>query len=98
MTDRTLLSDDELAARLVGLPGWSRVGDELVRELVFADFVEAFGFLSMVAMISEKLDHHAEITNTYNRVRLAVTTHDRDGLTEVDLAFAERVDAALGES
>ena len=94
MPARDPLSPDAVASALSGLSGWRHEDDALVRELEFADFREAFAFLTRVAFEAEALDHHPEIRNVYNSVRLAVTTHDAGNrVTETDLAFARRVNA-----
>jgi 4a-hydroxytetrahydrobiopterin dehydratase len=90
--DRTLLDDAEVDRRLVALPGWRREGRELCRDLRFANFSEAFAFMTRVAFVAEKLDHHPEWSNVYDRVRLRITTHDRGGITAVDFAFAGAID------
>ena len=96
--DRTELLDaavvDGRLAEERGLAGWQRDGDRLHRSFRFADFVEAFGFMTRVALIAEPLFHHPEWSNVYDRVDIFVTTHDAGGLTELDLEFARRVSAA----
>jgi 4a-hydroxytetrahydrobiopterin dehydratase len=63
------------------LPQWRLDGEHLKREFKFADFVEAFGFMSRVALLAERADHHPEWFNVYNRVEIALTTHDANGLS-----------------
>jgi 4a-hydroxytetrahydrobiopterin dehydratase len=93
------LSDADFSAALTSLPGWSRDGNAMVRTLVFGDFREAMAFLVRVGFEAEQMNHHPEITNVYNRVRLALTTHDADNrVTETDLALARRIDALLTSS
>lgn len=87
------LSDDEITARLAALPGWDYRDGALKRTLEFADFVEAFGFLSRVALLAEKADHHPELRNVYRRVELALSSHDVGGVSERDFALAKRIDA-----
>ena len=74
--------------------GWATEdgGKALVRTFRFKDFSEAFGFLTRVAMYAEKVDHHPEFTNVWNRVDFRLTTHDADGVTERDIKLAEAVD------
>ena len=78
-------------AALAGLPGW-KLADEkreaIRRTFRFADFNTAFGFMTRVAIRAEQLDHHPEWFNVYNRVEVTLTTHDADGLTELDVALA----------
>ena len=94
MPARTPLSDDAIASALPGLSGWRHEGRQLVCEVEFGDFREAFAFLTRVAFEAEALDHHPEIRNVYNSVRLALSTHDADNrVTETDLALARRINA-----
>jgi 4a-hydroxytetrahydrobiopterin dehydratase len=84
------LNDAERAAALAGLPGWKVVKgrDAIEREFRFADFNAAFGFMSRAALQAEKLDHHPEWFNVYNRVHVVLSTHDAGGLTAKDVALA----------
>ena len=70
------------------LAGWTIEGDKLQREFRFADFIQAFGFMTRSALVAEKLDHHPEWFNVYNRVRVDLTTHDAGGITTLDLELA----------
>ena len=76
------------------LPQWRLSADELSisRTFVFADFAQAFAFMTRMAEVSERLDHHPEWRNVYNRVEVTLTTHDAGGLTEKDVAWAEAAD------
>jgi 4a-hydroxytetrahydrobiopterin dehydratase len=82
------LTDDEVAARLTGLPGWSLVGGKLRREFRFADFVTAFGFMTRAALVAEAMNHHPEWFNVYGRVDVDLTTHDAGGISELDFTLA----------
>ena len=77
------------------LPQWSLVGGKLHREFRFADFSEAFGFMSRVALAAEALGHHPEWSNVWNRVVIELTTHDTGGLSNLDLALARLIDDLL---
>jgi 4a-hydroxytetrahydrobiopterin dehydratase len=90
-----VLSDTEIAARLDNVDGWERHGDKLRREFTFANFTEAFGFMASVALIAERLFHHPEWSNVWNRVTIEITNHDAGGLTELDFEFAEKVNSLL---
>lgn len=83
---------------LAGLDGWSAVqGREAIRKgFRFKDFSEAFGFMTRMALAAEKLDHHPEWFNVYNRVDVTLATHDADGVTELDISLARLMDAAAG--
>ena len=76
--------------------GWQHNDDALTREFVFADFVEAFGFMTRVAILAEKADHHPNWENVYNRVKVRLTTHDAGNtVTDNDLALANAINALL---
>lgn len=92
MPARLPLSDSEITIRLQALPGWVFTNGELVRAYRFASFSEGLGFIVRVGLISEQLDHHARITNVYNRVELAISTHDAGGITEADFAWVQAID------
>ena len=78
--------------------GWTTEdGDEaLVRTLTFKDFSEAFGFLTRVALYAEKVDHHPEFTNVWNRVDFRLTSHDAGGVTDRDVKLAEAINRLAG--
>jgi 4a-hydroxytetrahydrobiopterin dehydratase len=90
------LSDETLAEFLAEHPGWTMVDGQLHRELAFADFAEAFGFMARVAIQAEKLDHHPEWTNVWNKVTIDLITHDLGTLSELDVELATRIDRAAG--
>lgn len=89
------LNDAQRAALLARFPAWRHdaARDAIIREFRFADFAQAFGFMSAVAIHAEKQDHHPEWSNIYNRVTILLTTHDADGLSARDAALAEVIDA-----
>jgi len=89
------LSPDARAAALRTLPAWAEVAgrDAIRRELRFADFNAAFGFMMRVALMAEKLDHHPEWSNTYNRVEIVLSTHDAGGVSARDVALARFIDS-----
>ncbi len=84
------------AAAVAQLNGWLATGDRdaITRTFTFADFNAAFGFMTRVALLAEKLDHHPEWFNVYNRVEVLLSTHDADGVTELDLTMAKFMDEA----
>ena len=86
------LSDDEIQQKLAALTGWSLRGGKLYRRCQFRGFVEAFGFMSSVALVAEKMDHHPEWFNVYNTVEIYLTTHDAGGISTRDFALAEAID------
>ena len=91
------LSEAERAEALDGLPDWDYDDgrDAITRTAVFADFPEAFAFMTRVALIAERADHHPEWTNVWNRVEILLTTHDAGGLSPRDIELAEAIDALL---
>ena len=91
------LTDEERALALADLPEWTPVAepDGISRHFAFADFVSAFGFMTRVALIAEKADHHPEWSNVYNRVDIRLTTHDAGGLSQRDIAMAHAIEAQL---
>jgi len=88
------------SAALPQLSGWTTAPDTasprdaIVKTFKFADFNEAFGFMTRVALMADKLDHHPEWFNVYNRVEVLLTTHDADGVTDLDVTLAKFMDAA----
>jgi 4a-hydroxytetrahydrobiopterin dehydratase len=95
---RKRLTGDEVRQGLAGLPGWTLVHgrEAITRRLTFADFSAAFGFMSRVALAAEKLDHHPEWTNVWNRVDITLATHDAGGLTELDMKLAAIINRLAG--
>jgi 4a-hydroxytetrahydrobiopterin dehydratase len=90
----TRLTDEERNEALAELPHWTLSPDGLAitRTLTFADFAEAFGFMTRVAILAEKADHHPEWFNVWNRVEIRLTTHDAGGLSKRDRALAKAID------
>ena len=91
------LSPAERARLAERLPAWSLVEgrDALSRSFRFADFVQAFAFMTRVALVAERMDHHPEWTNVYNRVDITLSTHDCGGLSERDVRLAAAIDDAF---
>ncbi|MHA6316742.1 4a-hydroxytetrahydrobiopterin dehydratase [Altererythrobacter sp. CAU 1778] len=91
------LTDAERASALSELAKWveAREGKAIERHFSFADFSEAFGFMSRVALLAEKQDHHPEWFNVYNRVEVTLTTHDAGGVSQRDVVMARCIDALL---
>jgi 4a-hydroxytetrahydrobiopterin dehydratase len=89
------LTPDQIDQLPALLPGWrhDRQREAITREFVFADFAQAFSFMTQVALAAEKRDHHPEWSNVYNKVAVALTTHDAGGLTQRDLDLAQTMDA-----
>ena len=87
-----LIGAEELTERLSALEGWRGAPDGLKRDYRFDSFVEAFGFMSAVALVAESLNHHPEWSNCYGRVSLLLVTHECRGVTERDFRLAHRVE------
>ena len=81
------LPRETVEAQLDSLTGWSLKEEKLYRRFTFDNFVEAFGFMSRVALLAEQADHHPEWSNVYNRVEIYLTTHDADGISERGASF-----------
>jgi 4a-hydroxytetrahydrobiopterin dehydratase len=96
MARPTKLADVEVMQHLAALPGWRLEGGKLHRELSFADFTQAFAFMTEVAREAEALDHHPEWFNVYNRVVIDLATHDAAGITTLDFELARRVEELAG--
>ena len=96
MTKPTKLTEAEISERLRGLPEWRIEAGKLHREYRFADFVEAFGFMTRGALAAEAVNHHPEWFNVYNRVRVDLTTHDAGGVSERDFELARRFERLAG--
>jgi 4a-hydroxytetrahydrobiopterin dehydratase len=94
---RSPLTETELAAALAAAPHWRHDperGGTIQRDFAFQDFRQAFAFMTQVALMAERLDHHPEWRNVYNRVAVSLTTHDAHGLTAKDFALAAEADRA----
>jgi len=89
-----VLDDAQLAAALAERPTWSVVDGKLHRELAFRDFAQAFGFMAQVALAAEKLDHHPDWSNSWNKVVIDITNHASGGLTSRCFELAAAVDGA----
>lgn len=91
------LTDTERDAALARLSDWTLRADGLAieRSFKFADFSEAFAFMTRVALLAEQADHHPEWSNVYNRVEIALTTHDAGGLSQRDVAMATEIGGLL---
>jgi len=90
------LADADIAARLETLPGWALEAGKLHKTFTFKDFVEAWSFMSAVALTAEAMGHHPEWSNVWNRVTVDLTTHDAGGITTLDFDLATRMEAAAG--
>ena len=93
------LDPDDVTRRLADHPGWSLVAGKLHREFAFADFAAAFGFMTGAALVAERMNHHPDWSNVWNRVVVDLTTHDAGGITARDFELAQAMDRlAAGRS
>ncbi len=96
MPERRRLTADEIRDRLANLNGWTVENDKLHKQFEFGSFVRAFSFMTAGALIAEKMDHHPEWCNVYNRVVVDLTTHDIGGISPFDFDLAAAFDANAG--
>ncbi len=90
------LSDADLQSALKQLPTWTLQAGKLHRDYKFSDFAHAFGFMAIAAIRIDKINHHPEWSNVYNRVAVDLTTHDAGGITEKDFALARLLEEIAG--
>jgi len=90
------LSEQEIATALHKLAGWSIVNRNLHRIFEFKDFTHAFGFMTRVALAAEKMDHHPDWSNSWNKVTVDLSTHSAGGITRNDFDLAEKIQAIYG--
>ena len=88
-----LLTDAQIEDGLKGLAGWERKGNEIVKVVKNNSFVDSVGFVTKVAVLAEKADHHPDILIQYKNVTLTLSTHSKGGLTEKDFNLAREIDA-----
>ncbi len=91
----SLLDERAVARALEARPDWTLQGGRLHREVVFLDFAQAFAFMTRVALAAERLDHHPDWSNSWNRVTIDIASHAAGGITERCFALADAVEAAL---
>ena len=90
--ERKILESNELEQALSGLSGWTADGTVLKKRLTFANFAEALAVVNRIGELAEAADHHPDITFGWGYAEIALTTHDRGGITDVDIALAEKID------
>jgi 4a-hydroxytetrahydrobiopterin dehydratase len=86
------MTDKKTTAAIAELTNWKVVDDKLNRAFKFDNFVDAFGFMTKVAIVAEKMGHHPELSNVYNRVVINLTTHDIGGIGPLDIELAKKID------
>ncbi len=95
MARPTALTDDQITTRLATLPGWERDGDEIVKTFELPTFPDAIAFVTRLADQAEGANHHPDIDIRWRTVRIALTTHDAGGLTDLDFDLATEIEACL---
>jgi len=91
----TKLTEEQIKKELVNLQGWNVVNGKLHKDFVFEDFIEAFGFMSRAAIHIEKMNHHPEWFNVYNKVKVDLVTHDAGGITQNDIDLARTLNSLI---
>jgi 4a-hydroxytetrahydrobiopterin dehydratase len=91
-----LLTRDAVEKRLAEVPDWKHEGNAIIRELVFRNFREAVAFLVRIAFDAEEADHHPDVSLSYKRLRLSLSTHSEGGLTDKDFDLAAKIDRIFG--
>ena len=91
----SLLKEEQLNHFLESNPSWIIYKNTIKKEFQFNNFIDAFGFMSKVALLSEKMDHHPNWQNTYNKVTIELTTHDQGGITTNDVNLAKSIDKSI---
>jgi 4a-hydroxytetrahydrobiopterin dehydratase len=94
---RTKLSDDAIQEELKALANWEIADGKLQRQYKFENFIEAFAFMTKLAFVAERLNHHPEWSNVYNKVNLELTTHDVGGVSHLDFDLAQAANRYYGE-
>jgi 4a-hydroxytetrahydrobiopterin dehydratase len=92
-----LLEPDAIRENLAGLQGWRQQGTAIAKSYRFADFVESFAFMTACALKAEAANHHPDWFNSYNRVDVTLTTHDKGGITSKDINLAKAMDAIMNK-
>ena len=90
------LSKQDIDSRLVKLPGWRYSNESIMKDYKLKDFQEAMAFVVKIALAAEKMEHHPDITIEYNRVKIILTTHSEEGVTEKDFSLAEKIEKFIG--
>ncbi len=89
------MSSEQIQAELANLQEWELKNEKLHRELKFKNFVQAFGFMTQVAILAEQMNHHPEWSNVYSRVIIDLTTHEAGGISQRDIELAQKIDKVL---
>ncbi|HUI31040.1 MAG TPA: 4a-hydroxytetrahydrobiopterin dehydratase [Candidatus Acidoferrales bacterium] len=90
------LNKQEIESRLTRLAGWRYSNESIMKDYKLKDFPEAMGFVVKIALAAEKMEHHPDMTIEYNRVKIILTTHSEEGVTEKDFNLAEKIEKFIG--
>ena len=93
----SLIDTNQIDHFIQSNPSWTVYNKSIKKEFKFDNFIQAFGFMSKVALLSEKMDHHPNWQNTYNKVTIELTTHDKGGITTNDIKLAESIDKLINK-
>lgn len=96
MATVSALQEQDILNRLKATPEWTLKDNKLYRRLVFEDFVHAFGFMTQVAIVAEKINHHPEWANVYRTIDIYLTTHDAGGISERDFELIGHIEKLIG--
>jgi 4a-hydroxytetrahydrobiopterin dehydratase len=91
------MTGEQIEASLNQLSGWELKNDKLHRELKFKNFIQAFGFMTQVAIVVEQMNHHPEWSNVYSRVTIDLTTHEAGGISQRDFELAQKINRLLAD-
>ena len=91
----SLLNSDQKRLFKENNPSWTICNNSIQKEYTFSNFIEAFSFICRIALLSEKMDHHPDLQNSYNKVIIKLTTHDMGGITTKDTKLAEDIDKLI---
>lgn len=97
MPSRKKLSDADIQQALKNLPGWERQGDAISKQYTLDSFMDALGLVNKVGEAAEAVDHHPDITINYRRVTFSLSTHDRGGITQLDVDLAAQIERIAAE-
>ena len=94
---REKLSEADITSRLPEVPGWELTDGKLQRTFTFDNFVQAFGFMTSVALLAESMDHHPDWSNVYHRVTIGLNTHDVGGISQLDFDLAKKINGIVSQ-
>jgi 4a-hydroxytetrahydrobiopterin dehydratase len=94
---REKLLEADITSRLPEVPGWDLTDGKLQRTFTFDNFVQAFGFMTSVALLAESMDHHPDWSNVYHRVTIGLNTHDVGGISQLDFDLAKKINDLVSQ-